>query len=76
MVKRVVTISLLCLVAAAASAEAQVRFLASVFGGYTWSEGVTGKDFHAGNGQIYNQADPTSSGSFGLSLSMLPRPSR
>ena len=68
MVKRVLLSSLLCLAAVAASAEAQVRIEASVLGGYSWAEGVTGKDFFAPNGQTYNAADPSNSGHFGFML--------
>lgn len=68
MVKRIVAIGLLCLAAATASAEAQVRIVASVLGGYSWNEGVAGKEVHALDGNVYDKATPTSSGHFGFSI--------
>jgi hypothetical protein len=54
--------------AVAGTAAAQLKFEASVLGGYAWAEGVKGKDFFADNGQVYNSASSTNSGSFGVSF--------
>jgi hypothetical protein len=68
MMRRVVAWAFLINLVVAGTAAAQLKFEASVFGGYTWAEGVKGKDFLADNGQIYNGASSSNSGSFGLSF--------
>lgn len=70
MMRRVSAIAFLITIACAASAAAQARIEVSVLGGYTWAEGVTGKDFTAGNGNIYNGASSTNSGSFGFMIGL------
>ena len=68
MMRRVCALAFLITITAAATAAAQVRIEASLLGGYTWTTGVSGKDFTAGNGQVYNGARSTDSGSFGFQV--------
>ena len=71
MVKRVVGAGLVFLFAliSGPSVVAQgTHIVVTGIGGYTFAEGAKGKDFHAGNGQIYNRADPADSGHFGFSV--------
>jgi hypothetical protein len=42
---------------------------ASVFGGWVFSDGVSGQNVLAGDGKLYNRVDPKDSGSFGFSIS-------
>ena len=61
----------ICIVAAllvmsAVSASAQGRVEVSVFGGYTFSDGVTGQGIIAGDGNIYDAVDVKDAGSWGL----------
>jgi hypothetical protein len=40
----------------------------SAFGGWVFSDGVSGQTVQAGDGKFYNRVDPKDSGSFGLSV--------
>jgi hypothetical protein len=40
----------------------------SAFGGWVFSDGVSGQTIQASDGKFYNRIDPTDSGSFGLSI--------
>jgi hypothetical protein len=68
MIKRVVAFAFCLSLIAATSASAQVHFLASVLGGYTWADGLTGNDYIAPNGNTYNGVSATNSGMFGASF--------
>jgi hypothetical protein len=56
-------------VGGATSAFAQShKFEISAFGGWIFSDGVSGQTIIAGNGKAYNRVDPKDSGSFGISF--------
>jgi hypothetical protein len=69
MVKRIVVAALMLTLINSTPAAAQgIRILVTGIGGWSLSEGVKGKDFLAGNGQTYNQADPTDAAHVGFSV--------
>jgi outer membrane protein W len=69
MLKRIVAAALVFVLMSSTAATAQgLRILVTGFGGWSISEGVKGKDFHAGNGETYNQADPTDAANAGFSV--------
>jgi hypothetical protein len=45
---------------------AQERAQVTVWGGWTWSDGVIGNTFQAPNGEVYTEVDTKNSGSFGV----------
>lgn len=56
------------MVGMAAPASAQPRVEASVFGGWTFSDGVSGDAVRADDGNIYDEVDVEDGGSWGLTL--------
>lgn len=68
MLKRIIALVGVFVVAGAIPALAQSpRVEASVFGGWTFSDGVSGDAVVAGDGNLYDRADPEDSASFGVS---------
>jgi outer membrane protein W len=68
MFRRAVTIAAILLATTAASALAQGKVQASVFGGYTFSDGVTGSAVKALDGNSYDAVDLKDSGAWGFSF--------
>ena len=69
MLKRIVAAAVVFTLIGSTPASAQgVRVLVTALGGWSISEGVKGKDIVAGDGNTYNQADPTDAGHAGFSV--------
>jgi opacity protein-like surface antigen len=68
MFRRTAAIVVVLLTVTASSAMAQYKVQASVFGGYTFSDGVTGDAIKAGNGNTYNGIDVKDSANWGLTV--------
>ena len=58
----------------ASSAMAQPRAQVSIFGGWTFSDGVTGDAFKAGDGNTYNGIDVKDSANWGVSFGVNATP--
>lgn len=71
MFKRILVSAGWFVIAATIPVAAQPRVEVSVFGGWTLSDGVSGDAIVAGDGNIYDRADPDDSGSFGFSVGVL-----
>lgn len=72
MVKRIVVMTSLFVAVGLAPALAQGRVEVSGFAGWTFADGVDGETaVVAGDGNIYDRADPKDSASFGFSLGVL-----
>jgi opacity protein-like surface antigen len=68
MFRRTAAIVVVLLTITASNAMAQYKVQASVFGGYTFSDGVTGDAIKAGNGNTYNGIDVKDSANWGLTV--------
>jgi hypothetical protein len=71
MLRRIVAAATFFVLAGGAPAFAQGRVEASIYGGWNFSDGVSGDGILAANGNIYDRVDPKDSGSFGFSVGIL-----
>jgi outer membrane protein W len=74
--RRTLILAGLVVVTAVVPTRAQSGHLeASVFGGWTFSDGVTlSNSIVAGDGNVYNRIDPKDSGNFGFSIGVMATP--
>lgn len=70
MLKRIVAMTVLML-AVAAPGFAQGKIEATVLGGWSFSDGVSGQSLAALDGNVYNRLDPKDGAVFGLNLGWL-----
>jgi opacity protein-like surface antigen len=68
MFRKAMTVAAVLLVVTAASAMAQSKVQASVFGGYTLSDGVTGTATKAPDGNTYSAVDLKDGGAWGFTF--------
>lgn len=73
MYKRVLLIALV-LMAVASTASAQTRVQITGLFGYTLSDGVSGDNTLASDGNFYNRVDPKDGGNFGFSIGFMVDP--
>jgi outer membrane protein W len=74
MFRKVVTIAAVLMVVSATSAMAQARAQVSIFGGWTFSDGVTGDAVKAADGNTYNGVDVKDSANWGISFGVNATP--
>ena len=74
MFRKVMTIAAVLVTMSATSAMAQSRVNVAIFGGYTFSDGVTGNSFKAGDGNTYNGVDVKDSANWGFSFGVNATP--
>jgi len=71
MLKRVLASTAFLVLVSANAAFAQYRFEASGFGGWSFSDGVSGQTVISGTGQAFNRLDPKDSAVWGASFGYL-----
>jgi outer membrane protein W len=74
MFRKAVTIAAVLMVVSATSAMAQARAQVSIFGGWTFSDGVTGDAVKAADGNTYNGVDVKDSANWGISFGVNATP--
>jgi hypothetical protein len=74
MFRKVMTIAAVLVTVSATSALAQSRVNVAIFGGYTFSDGVSGDSFKAGDGNTYNAVDVKDSAHWGFSFGVNATP--
>jgi len=74
MFRKVLTIAAVLVTMSATSAMAQARVQVGVFGGWTFSDGVTGDAFKAADGNTYNGVDVKDSANWGFSFGVNATP--
>ena len=71
MLKRIVAMTGLLMLAVAAPGFAQAKIEATVLGGWSFSDGVSGQSILAQDGNLYNRLDPKDGSVFGLNFGWL-----
>jgi opacity protein-like surface antigen len=71
MLKRIVAMTGLLMLAVAAPGFAQANIEATVLGGWSFSDGVSGQSILASDGNLYNRLDPKDGSVFGLNFGWL-----
>jgi hypothetical protein len=74
MLKRAMFAGLLVLAGAMPSYAQAARGEVGVFGGWSFSDGVSGNSILAGDGNIYDRVDPKDSGTFGFNAGVFITP--
>ena len=71
MLKRIIAMAGLLIIAVAAPGLAQGKVEATVLGGWSFSDGVSGQTILAGDGNFYDRIDPKDGALFGLGFGVL-----
>jgi outer membrane protein W len=74
MIRKAVTVAVVLVAMSATSAMAQSKAQVSIFGGWTFSDGVTGDAYKAGDGNTYNGIDVKDSANWGFSFGVNATP--
>jgi hypothetical protein len=74
MFRKAIAVSAVLVAMSATSAMAQSKAQVSIFGGYTFSDGVSGQSVKAGDGNTYNAVDLKDSANWGLSFGVNATP--
>jgi hypothetical protein len=74
MLKKVLFGALLCLAIGASTASAQAKISITGLFGWSFADGVSGDNFLAANGNVYNRVDPQDSVHFGISGGVFVNP--
>ncbi|MCX6552418.1 MAG: hypothetical protein NTY02_15680 [Acidobacteria bacterium] len=74
MIRRIVTMTVVLIAMSATTTMAQSKAQVSIFGGWTFSDGVTGDAFKAGDGNTYNGIDVKDSANWGFSFGVNATP--
>jgi len=74
MTKRLVLMALLVSLAAVPAFAQQPKAEVGVFAGWVFSDGVSGDNYRAGDGNTYNRVDPKDSFGWGLDIGVFATP--